>query len=111
VVGLIDKIPQRLAGIAGKVSVDGHFDPVLDEFLQNLPRQAGAEDEKVLGHRRLVHQQGGGPGLMARRHGQLQGRRRIHNALLRPGQLRHRDPVLLPMLYAHRHPSLSDLWR
>src|SRR5699024_1090522 len=42
-IGLMDKVPEGLAGIAGKIPVDGHLHPVVDELLEDLPRQAGAE--------------------------------------------------------------------
>lgn len=48
VVGLIDEVPQGLAGVAGVVAIDGGLYPVVDEFLEDLPGHACAEDEEVL---------------------------------------------------------------
>lgn len=45
-VGLIDEVPQGLAGVAGIIAVDCHFHMVVDIFLEDLPCHAGTENKK-----------------------------------------------------------------
>lgn len=53
-VALEHEVLQGLARVAGKIPIDRKPDAVVDKLLQNLARQAGAQDEEVFRNRALV---------------------------------------------------------
>ena len=73
-IGLADKVPQRLAGVVGVVAVNGGLEPVVHQLLQDVSRHAGAENEKVAAHQALVDGQPGRAGLIPDGHGQRKRR-------------------------------------
>ena len=85
-IGLADKVPQRLAGVVGVVAVNGGLEPVVHQLLQDVSRHAGAENEKVAAHQALVDGQPGRAGLIPDGHGQVQGRTRVRDLHLPAGE-------------------------
>lgn len=64
VIALIDKIMERLAGVAGVITDKGCADTVICEFLEDFPGKPRTEDEEITAYGCLVQNYGGASGFV-----------------------------------------------